>query len=331
MKNTSKKMGFLISLKNGEERRALLPSAIAAIKNKKQLVFETGYGSVFGIEDAEYIKAGANIASREDVLKCEILVDVKLGDADWVESVAKGKLLVGWAHATQAVDFASAALNGDHTVLAWEEIFEGGRYIFYRNREIAGEAAIIHGFRYSKKMPYDTSVAILGNGHTAKGALRVLHGMGTKVLDIYPRKLEKLFVKKMYDYDVLVNCVMWDTSRTDRLIYKEDLKKFKKGTLIIDVSCDPNLEIETTVPTSIDNPVYEIDGVVHYCVDNTPAMYGHTVTNILSEGFKHYIDQIIEGNFSPAIKNAIVIEDGYIVFDCIKEFRQKKGLFVKMK
>ncbi len=60
-------------------------------------------------------------------------------------------------------------------------------------------------------MPYDATVAILGNGQTAKGALRILHGLGAQV-DVYPRKFEQLFRKKMYDYDVLVNCIMWDTS-----------------------------------------------------------------------------------------------------------------------
>ena len=66
--------------------------------------------------------------------------------------------------------------------------------------------------------------------------------------------------EKMYDYDVVVNCVMWDTNRTDRIIYKDDLKKFKPGTLFIDVSCNICLEIETSRPMSIDDPVYEADG-----------------------------------------------------------------------
>ena len=128
----------------------------------------------------------------------------------------------------------------------------------------------MQAFRYCGKMPYDTCVAILGNGQTAKGAMRILHGLGARV-DVYSHRLEQLFRKNMFDYDVLINCVMWDTTRTDRIIYKEDLKKMKPGTLIIDVSCDPHLEIETSHPTTIDDPVYVVDGVIHYAVDNTPA------------------------------------------------------------
>jgi len=322
------KMGLLISHKNQEARRALLPEAVATIYNKGSLVFETGYGDALGRNDSEYIKAGAQVASRHDCLKCDILVDVKLDAADYLDKIDKGKVLVGWAHATQQVDFTSAVMNGNHTVIAWEEIYEDGRYIFYRNREVAGEAAILQGFRYCGKMPYDATVCILGNGHTAKGALRILHGLGATI-DVYPRKFEDLFKKKMFDYDVVVNCVMWDTARTDRIIYKSDLHKFKQGTLIIDVSCNIHLEIETSHPTSIDNPVYEVDGIIHYAVDNTPAMYPATVTKILSEGFKNYVDEIIEGNYSKPVENAIVIRDGHIIYEGIRSFRETRGLFVK--
>lgn len=322
------KMGLLISRKNQEARRALLPEALAAIRNRGSLVFETGYGDALGRSDAEYIAAGALVASREDCLKCDILVDVKLDMADYLDDIDKGKVLVGWAHATQQIDFTSSVMNGNHTVIAWEEIYEDGRYIFYRNREVAGEAAILQAFRYSGKMPYDAKVCIVGNGQTAKGCLRILHGLGAYV-DMYPRKFENLFKKKMFDYDVIVNCVMWDTNRTDRLIYRSDLQKFKPGTLIIDVSCNIHLEIETSRPTIIDDPVYEVDGIIHYAVDNTPAMFPDTVTKILSDGFKNYVDEIFEGKYSRAIEGAVVIRDGFIVHESIRSFREKRGLFVK--
>jgi len=322
------KMGFIISHKNNEARRALLPDALTNIKNKSDIIIETGYGLPFGYNDENYINAGLQIAKRKDVFKSDILVDVKLGDADYINELEKGKILVGWAHAVQKIDFTSAAMNGRHTVISWEEICEDGRYVFYRNREIAGEAAVLHGFRYSKKMPYDAKVCIIGNGQTAKGCLRILHGLGAYV-DIYPRKFEQLFKKKMFEYDVIINCVMWDTIRNDRLIYKSDLSKFKKGTLIIDVSCNNHLEIETSHPTNIDDPVYEIDGVLHYVVDNTPAMYSETVTKILSNIFSKYVDEIITGKYTKPIIDAIVIKEGCIIREEIRQFRKKRGLFTQ--
>lgn len=324
-----KTAGFIISHKNGEGRRALLPSDIRnGVANAGQLYFEYGYGEAIGIEDAEYADAGCHMVSREEALQCGILVDVKLGDADYLETLGEGKILMGWAHAVQSLNFTGKVLNGGHTVIAWEEIYEDGRYIFYRNREIAGEAAILHAYRYCKKMPYDTKAAILGNGKTAKGAMRVLHGLGASV-DVYDRKLENLFKKNMYDYDVLVNCVMWDTNRKDRIIYREDLKKMKPGTLIIDVSCDPYLEIETSHPTTIDDPVYEVDRVIHYAVDNTPAMYSKTVTKVLSSGMARLIDDVLTEQYPESVKNAVVIDRGHIVDENIRKFREARGVFCR--
>ena len=326
-----KTMGLLISHKNGERRRAILPERVAQLAHPGQLYFEQGYGASVGRSDAEYIAAGAHVVSREDALRCDIITDVKLGDADYLETLNDGKILFGWAHAVQGTRFTSSVLDHGHTVVAWEEIYEGGRYIFYRNREVAGEAAIMHAFRYCGKMPYDTKVAILGNGQTAKGAMRILHGLGAEV-DVYPHKLEKLFMKNMFMYDVLVNCVMWDTSRTDRIIYKEDLKRMKPATLIIDVSCDPHLEIETSHPTTIDEPVYTVDGVIHYAVDNTPAMYPVTITKVLSEGIAKYMDILIEreiADYPENLKKAAQIVDGHILDERITDFRRKRDLFCK--
>ena len=211
-----KTIGLIISHKNGERRRALLPDDIQKnVKHPQQLFFEEGYGLSIGISDEQYRAVGCNIVSRKEALSCDVITDVKLGDADYLDQIAPNKILFGWAHAVQNIPFTSDALKNDHTVIAWEEIFENGRYIFYRNREVAGEAAVMHAYRYCGKMPYDTKVAILGNGQTAKGALRVLHGLGAEV-DVYNRRLEKLFREKMYEYDVLINCILWDTNRSDR-------------------------------------------------------------------------------------------------------------------
>ena len=324
-------MGLLISHKNNEGRRGLIPCDLLKVKNADRLFIETGYGNTLGISDEEYIEAGAQIVTRDEALACDIIMDVKLGDADYLDDIGRNKILFGWAHAAQGIDFTSKVLEGDHTVIAWEEIFESGRYLFYRNREVAGEAAIMQAFRYCGKMPYDTKVAILGNGQTAKGALRILHGLGAQI-DVYPRKLEKLFRKNMFDYDVIVNCIMWDISRTDRIIYREDLAKMKPGTLIIDVSCDIGLEIETSHPTHIDDPVYTVDGVIHYVVDNTPAMYPVTVTKTLSKAVSRYIDIVLEHDideYPENLLNAVVIRDGHIIDPKVRDFRINNNVFVK--
>ena len=281
------------------------------------------------MKDEEYKEAGARIVSREAALECDVIADVKLGDADYLDLVSGHKVLFGWAHAVQGIDFTSKALQNHHTVIAWEELYEQGRYVFYRNREIAGEAAVLQAFRYCGKLPADAKVAIIGNGQTARGALRVLYGLGATV-DVYGRRTEQLFRDNMFNYDVLINCVLWDTSREDRIIYANDVKKMRPGTLIIDISCDPYLEIETSHPTTIDDPVYIVDGVIHYAVDNTPAMFPFSVTKTLSEGLCRYIDCLVNeeiDDYPETLKKAIVIKDGHICDKRIWQFREKKGLF----
>ena len=109
----------------------------------------------------------------------------------------------------------------------------------------------------------------------------------------------------------------------------EDVAKMKSGTMIIDVSCDPHLGIETSHETTIADPVYIIDGVIHYAVDNTPAMYPITVTKVLSEGFAPYVDKIIENNYPKSLENAVVIRDGHIIDQRIREFREARGLYCR--
>ena len=323
-----KTMGFVISHKNNEKRRAILPEDVKKLKHADLLYFEKGYGESVGHADQEYMDAGANIVSRKEALGCDIVTDVKLGDADYLDELEDGKILFGWAHAAQGIQFTDKCLEKNFTVIAWEEVFQDGRYIFYRNREVAGEAGILQAFCYYGKMPYECRVAIIGNGQTAKGALRVLHGLGAEV-DVYGRKYEALFRKKFTEYDVVVNCVMWDISRKDRLIYKEDLKRMKPHSMIIDISCDPYLEIETSHPTTISDPVYEVDGVLHYTVDNTPAMFPYTVTKVLSKGCTEMIDEVIEGELSKSLQDAMVIENGHIRSKSIWNFREERGYICK--
>ena len=128
-----KKVGYLISHKNNERRRALLPPDAVRIEHCSQLVIESGYGEAHGYSDEDYLYAGASVADRETVLNCDVLVDVKLGDAEYIRDLAPGKTLVGWAHVEQKLAFTDAAIDGGHTIVAWEDLYEKGRYIFYRN------------------------------------------------------------------------------------------------------------------------------------------------------------------------------------------------------
>lgn len=316
-----KTAGFPISQKNNEKRRCLIPSDIVNIKNREYVFIEKGYGKVLGYDDEDYIKAGVNVVSQEEVLKKDIICDGKIGDAAYLGQL-KNQTIYGWVHAVQNREITDLLVNNKITAYAWEDMFEDGRHTFWRNNEIAGEAAIMHAYTLHGLFPYDTKVAILGRGNIARGALKILTFMGADVT-VYDRKTEKLFQKELDKYDVVVNCILWDTSRTDHIIYKEDLKRMKKGSLIIDVSCDRNGGVETCIPTSMTEPIYDVDGITHYAVDHTPSIFYKTISKGLSNEVSKTIDLLIEGNINQTLRDALIVEHGNIIDQRINDFQKR--------
>ncbi len=318
-----KTIGFPISTKENEKRRCLIPKHISSIKNKKSIYIETGYGNVLGFTDEDYNRAGVHIVTREEVLKKDIISDPKIGDAEYLSQL-KDQIVFGWVHAVQNKNITDIMVKNKITAYAWEDMYDSGRHVFWRNNEIAGEAAIMHAYTLYGLFPYNTKVAILGRGNVARGALKILTLMGADVM-VYTRKMEQLFRKEISKYDVIVNAILWDTSRKDHIIYKEDLKRMKKGALIIDISCDRNGGIETCIPTTIDNPTYVIDGITHYAVDHTPSLFYKTISESLSEIMIMYIDDLIEGNMNnDVLNNSLIIDHGKIIDQRIILFQNRK-------
>lgn len=315
-------IGFVNSDKENEYRIALIPSDAKKIKNKKAVFVENGYGLKNNYTDDEYREAGVNVTSKEEVFKSDIIVDPKIGDADYLKNI-KNKIIFGWIHAVQNKDITDILIKNGLTAYAWEEMFEKGRHVFWRNNEVAGEVAIMHAIMLHGIMPYDTKVAIIGNGNTARGAYRVLIQLGANV-KMYNRRMEQLLIDEISQFDIVVNAVLWDINRQDHLITRQDLKKMKKGALIIDISCDKNGAIETSIPTSIDKPVYKVDGITHYVVDHTPSLVYKTVSKELSNAVIKYIDELITGNISNVLKKANIIENGKILDNKIIEFQNRK-------
>lgn len=317
-----KTVGFPISLKENENRRALIPGDAKSIANKDQIYVETGYGNVLNISDAEYAAAGFHIASHKEVLEKDIICDAKIGDEPFLGDLKPGQIIYGWVHAVQNQGITDILVNNKLTAYAWEDMFESGRHVFYRNNELAGEAAIMHAFQCWGEMPYNCKVALLGRGNVSRGAFKLLSMLGA-VIKVYDKRTEQLFRKEIEDFDVIVNAVLWDTQRSDHLLYEEDLKRMKKGALIIDISCDKHGGIETSIPTTIDDPVYVKDGIMHYVVDHTPALFYKTVSESLSFECTKYLDGLITGDVSEVLQRALVVKSGEIIDQRINEFQHR--------
>lgn len=316
-------LGLIISKKENENRRALVPEDLVYIKNKSHIYIEEGYGNVLGYSDDEYKEKGVGgVCSRDEILKKDIICDPKIGDAEYLSNL-QNKIIFGWVHAVQNKNIADKLVKNKLTAYCWEDMYEMGRHTFWRNNEIAGEAAIMHAYLLHGVFPYNTKVAILGRGNAARGAQKTLNYLGANIVT-YERKTEKLFINEIGEYDVVVNAILWDTRRKDHIIHKSDLKRMKKGAMIIDISCDRNGGIETSVPTTIEKPDYFVDGIRHYVVDHTPSLFYKTTSLELSHQFAKYADILIENNAksNSTLTNALAVENGIIVDHRIIDFQK---------
>lgn len=298
-------IGFPVSNKENELRRALWPSDILKIRNKKAIYVECGFGKAIGFSDHDYLECGVNVVDRKTALSQSIICDPKIGDADYLDTLSS-QVIFGWIHAVQNRKIVDSIISRNLTAVAWEEMFEHGRHIFYRNNEIAGEAAIFHAFMLHGISPTNANVAIVGKGNIARGAMKILYSLGANVT-VYDRQSEKLLRQELPKYDTVVNAVNWDVFRKDHIIYKDDLKKMKPNSLIIDISCDRNGAVETSVPTTIENPTYCVDDVTHYVVDHTPSIFFKTASKSISEIVSSYLDPLIEGAENEVLDRARII------------------------
>lgn len=319
-----KTVGLMISTKENEKRRAMLPKHIASIHNKHQLFFESGYGESFGHADEEYVEAGANVVSADEALSKDVICDPKIGDASYLAGLQRGQTIFGWIHAVQNRSITDRIIEKGITAIAWEDMFEENRHVFWRSNELAGEAAIMHAFTLYGKLVYECKVALIGRGNVARGAYRILSCMGASI-NVYERRTERLLQGELGRYDVIVNGLLWDVYRKDHIIYQSDLAKLRKPAMIVDISCDRAGAIETSRPTTIEDPVYSVDGVLHYAVDHTPALIGYSVTDCLGDELIKYLDIIIEGRAdeSEILRKATCIRNGEIIDQRINDFQHR--------
>ena len=307
-----KTIGFVISNKENEKRRALLPLHIKNITNKNYVFVENNYGEVLGIPDSEYEKAGVHICSRDEALHKDVVVDPKIGDAEYLESLNNGTTLYGWVHLVQNKELTDLCIKKHFSTLCWENMFDHDLHVFYRNNQIAGEAAIFHAFQCYGKSPDGLKVAVLGNGNVASGAIKTLKGLGAFV-KVFDREHEEDFKREFFKYDVLVNAILWDTNRKDHIIYNNDMKKMRNNSLLIDISCDHNGGFESSHPTTINNPMYKFNGVYHYAVDHVPSLFHRDASESISLEVSKYLDDIIEEKENPVLTGCLDIKDGQII------------------
>jgi len=315
-------IGFVVSGKENERRRAILPRDLRQVQHPEALVIEQGYGRPLGIADDQYVEAGCQVAERGRVYECDIICNPKAPEPQERELFGEGQILFGWLHAVQGRAIVDFLLDRGMTGIAWEDMYEGGRHCFWRNNELAGSAAVYHALGYLGRVPAGLRAALIGTGNCGRGALAQLARLGVEVIT-YDRNSVGRLPGELANYDLVVNAVLWDVFRTDHLIRREDLHSMSPDSMIIDISCDEGMGIESTRATTIQDPVYVSDGVLHYAVDHTPAIFYRTASESISEVVARYLDELVVGNPGPTLRAATAIESGQIRDQRISRFQSR--------
>ena len=311
------KIGLPKEIKNNEFRVGLTPGAVSAyVQAGHTVLVETGAGIGAGFPDEEYVAAGATIvADAKSAWDAEMIVKVKEPIECEYQYFRKGMLLYTYLHLAADAPLTKALMDAEVTAVAYETIVgrNGGLPCLAPMSEIAGRMSVQEGAKYLEKTYGGRgvllggvpgvkrgNVLILGGGTVGTNAAKIAIGMGANVTivdvstrrlayldDIFPRQVTTLFStraniqKAIAQADLVIGAVLLPGRSTPKLVKKEDLKLMKPGSVIVDVAVDQGGCVETSHPTTHDDPIFVEDGVIHYCVANMPGAVARTSTRAL--------------------------------------------------
>lgn len=295
-------VGLVVPSYPNEKRVALLPEDIVDFPDT--LVVEKGFGRTMNIYDEVYENRGCRIASRSEIFAtCDTVFDLKLLQPSDYALIREGQMIVGWTHPTgsgtdfmaeQAVPKRLKIVDIDN---AYPKLYHAGRSIpldfiprnfLCKNSFYAGFSSTMHAFLSFGTYP-DSSmkIAVLGNGNTSQGVFHFLSKF-TDNIRMYYRKTIPEFKSEISSFDVIVNGIEVDVPGY-HLITREDVNHTRQGCFFIDAAADAGNTIEGTRYTSIDNPIYEVDGRFFYEVNNSPSLIFRTSSRFLSKALSEHI------------------------------------------
>jgi len=356
------KIGCPKETKNQEFRVGLTPAAVKAyVDAGHKVCIEKDAGMGSGIADRQYERAGASICStaREVWSTSEMIVKVKEPLATEFDFMQPGQLIYTFFHFAADEKLTRACLEKKISALAYETVqqSDGSLPLLKPMSEVAGRMAPLMGAFYIGKMhggrgllptgvPGVTPahVLIIGGGTVGGNAAKVAAGLGARVtlLDINLDTLEHLgnimppnvspiyadaytLDKGLREADIVIGAVLVTGAKAPKIIKREHLGIMKPGSVIVDVAIDQGGCVETSRPTTHDDPVFIVDGVIHYCVANMPGAYARTSTFALNNRTGKYglrlADQGVEVacQNDPALLNGLNMYKGNITFKPVAE------------
>ena len=340
-------LGVPREIKSNEHRVALVPAGADALRRAGHEVLvapDAGMGS--GIPDHEYKEAGARIAAdnKEVWERAQMIVKVKEPLPEEYPLVRRDQVLFTFFHFAASRSLTDAMIASGATCIAYETIEDENRRLplLTPMSEVAGRMAIQEGAKYLEKPMMGRGillggvpgvepahVVILGGGIVGANAAKVAAGLGASVAildvnldrlryldEIMPPNVVTLFSnpytvrEQAKKADLLIGAVLTTGARAPRLVPRELLKEMKPGSVIVDVAVDQGGCVETTRPTTHQEPTYIVDGVVHYCVANMPGAVGRTSTYALTNATLPYAVQIASKGAAKAALESKAIAKG---------------------
>lgn len=311
-------IGLVKEIKNNEFRVGLTPGAVRAyVRAGHRVLVERGAGLGSGFPDEEYTAVGAVIEDLAETVwgKAGMIVKVKEPIESEYRHFRKDQILYTYLHLAAEEPLTKALLEAGMKAVAYETIVGpgGGLPCLAPMSEIAGRMSVQEGAKYLEKTYGGRgvllsgvpgvergSVVILGGGSVGTNACKIAVGMGASVTvldinlkrleyldDIFPRQITTLYstheniVKAIAQADLVVGAVLLPGRAAPKLIKREDLAIMKPGAVIVDVAVDQGGCVETSHATTHGDPVFNVDGVVHYCVANMPGAVARTSTQAL--------------------------------------------------
>lgn len=330
-------IGIPKEIKKEEYRVALTPSGAEELKKDRHTILvETGAGEGSGFSDAEYINADADIVAKETLFKkSDLLIKVKEPLPPEYNLIKQGQAIFTYLHLAPNRELTELLLKKQAAGFAYETLQKNGTLpLLAPMSEIAGRMAPIMGAYYLQKIHNGEGVLvtgatgvkpakalILGAGVVGANAAHVCIGIGMETVVISKgferlQKLNQMFIGKVKalpltepvvraeikDADIIIGAVLVTGGKTPVLITRDMLKTMRKGAVIIDVSVDQGGCIETSMPTTHDNPVYAVEGIIHYCVANMPGAYPRTSTLALTNATLPYIKTLASKGIERSVR-----------------------------
>ena len=330
-------IGVPKEIKQYEYRVGLTPSGVAELTEADHTVLiETGAGEGSGFGDDAYRQAGAEICSGEECFgKSTLIVKVKEPLPAEFNLLQEGQALFTYLHLAPNAPLLEFLLARNITAIAYETLEKDGSLpLLSPMSEIAGRMAPIVASFHLQKMHGGTGVLacgatgvkparalILGAGVVGSGAARICTGLGmdTTVLNRGIERLQRLeelfggrlktvvlhqqtLREEIREADIVIGAILVPGGRTPLLIPRAMLGTMKRGCVLVDVSVDQGGCAETSHPMTHHDPVYEVDGIVHYTVDNMPGAYPHTSTLALTNATLPYVKLLADKGIDRALQ-----------------------------